>query len=132
MIRKYFSIKFSIQIFTLITLQLTFRLITNLREIDDNLKVSFFFVLLMRVKCTTLNETRSLSERNLTVRRVYYFFHFDIYGSTRYQKTRLQYDKVLFITSVFDEDESRCLIQYKKPLKIVFLIILQETIDYQY
>ena len=131
MIRKYFSIKFSIQIFTLITLQLTFRLITNLREIDDNLKVSFFLFYSWELSVRQ-NETRSLSERNLTVRRVYYFFHSDIYGSTRYQKTRLQYDKVLFITSVFDEDESRCLIQYKKPLKIVFLIILQETIDYQY
>ena len=115
----------------MITLQLTFRLITNLREIDDNLKVSFFLFYSWELSVRQ-NETRSLSERNLTVRRVYYFFHSDIYGSTRYQKTRLQYDKVLFITSVFDEDESRCLIQYKKPLKIVFLIILQETIDYQY
>ena len=87
------------------------------------------------------HETRILSEQNLTVHWVYYFLHFDIYSSTRSQKSRFlfyckkhrkRYNKGLFITPVFDEDESRCLIQYKNPLKFEFSIILQETNDHQY
>ena len=135
-----FSIKFNIWIFTLITLQPTFRLIANLREMDNNLKVSFFLFYSWELSVRQ-NETRNLSEQNLTVHWVYYFFHFDIYGSTRSQKSRFlfyckkhrkRYDKGLFITPVFDEDESRCLIQYKNPLKFEFSIILQETNDHQY
>jgi len=56
----------------------------------------------------------------------------DFFFYCKKHRKRSQYDKVLFITPVFDEDDSRCLIQYKNPLKIEFLIILQETIDHQY